>query len=99
MDRQSTARPDPIAFRHPAKNHFSRNGFLLSVDKGLDLTLVKTMRVLCWTPNRNLMSPPELSADAPIFDVGHPMIVNPGPAIRIKSNPWFMSLAGSQVSS
>ena len=32
------------------------------------------------------MSPPKLSADAPVFNVVHPMIVNLGPTIRIKSD-------------
>src|SRR5437899_903741 len=38
------------------------------------------------SPNRNLMPPPELAADAPVLDVAHPMIVNLRPALRMEAH-------------
>src|SRR5206468_11627004 len=37
-------------------------------------------------PNRDLMPPPELAADAPVLNVAHPMIVNLRPALRVEAH-------------
>src|SRR5207244_439924 len=41
-------------------------------------------------PHRHAMPPPELPADAPVFDVVHPVQVGLGPALRMKSDPAFL---------
>src|SRR5205814_4330287 len=70
----------PQPRRTPGVEHV---GVLLPIRTGrIDLAL----DLFAAIPNRDLMAPPELPADAPILQIGHPMIVNFCPALREKSH-------------
>ena len=55
---------------------------LAFISRGFEITV--NLSGLAVIPDRDLMPPPELAADAPILNVGHPVIVGLGPAVGIK---------------
>ena len=55
-----------------------------TIHHGFPNGVIKRHDVDISTPHRNPMSPPDLAADAPVLEAGHPVIVNFGPAVGME---------------